>query len=993
MSSIIPAEQILKGSNAQRILELFGDSLSSSYISTYLEKYISESNKARLSKYNSNSLENNLNEDNLKKEIERLQLTQEKADDLVNLKKEYSKFSKDILIEERFEKIQPNPPHPIIGVGVDGSGSYPLNLTQETNDVRKIEYEAQTQTKWNPLSDGEDYLRESVKNVIFWQASNVGQLPIGSPVEVCSAVIQLLSPLDKTKTPLSFTSPFNGKEFLERRKEVSGLQYLIDGNLLEIDNKNITINGKKDFEKQKFVRFGLNGSSAGTILGVNIYLITANTAGTITPVKFQCENNLITNLLVSDPLVKLLNQIHDVESVQPANPKPTQRAAVLFLFTIFFEYGCYIFNMYNEYLIKKIGKSSNEILEFYKKANLSMFYNYILLINYALIRKFKIKNNSDEYYDPNDFIFVDESTADNTPPSSYSIKIIFKIARRIFPNEIKKSKEQKNMIRIYFKAELYTDSEWNVDADQFTRDKFPIAFNTDMDLRNPDKEIKDVDYDRTIGRLTSFLLQDNKGEIPKTGDAVITVGAPFQNEDVFKQTFESLDAYYDFIRNSKNVYKYYAELKIDIFRSSYTAEDIKKWYDLFMDRFKIIFTSYSNPGKQQNEILNVIDIVIQKYKEFRADELKFMDTKVASKKNNFDSSKERYRGIMSMRYGLAAEMVVKIAELTYLIYQGKHPGTPSIFIAELYSIKKNVDKKLEEETKKKLESVKAALYRKLGKNANKSLVLSNRTVTLKNLPPTPPIFTSIFNTALSQLGVSIQGISSQTPGVKEAGKNTISANLRIKIVNIKFWQDLRKLFSGRTILIPVAKTINNKFNDNEFYLVDIFKSVLFNQLKIFKITQNGVINKKLIDSVILNNSYIMMAANEIDLANPISWRCINYNNVAKLLQGEGTFKNIKTAMGAFFNLIANNSVLLKLMSVVIPPNSNITVGLIKYCNSIMKKELADCTILISRNQFAQTVQPQMGTLSGTSGIDLLSGLSYYQREGAVAKRTENIVIR
>ena len=697
--------------------------------------------------------------------------------------------------------------------------------------------------------------------------------------------------------------------------------------------------------------------------------------------------------MVSAPLVQLLTFIHDVDLLpQPANPNPTQRAAVLFLFTIFFEYGCYIFNMYNEYLIKKIGKSPNEILEFYKKANILMLYNYILLINYALIRKFKIKNNSDEYYDPNDFIFVDESIADNTPPS-YDRKIIFKIARRIFPNEIKKSKEQKNTIRIYFKQELYNDSEWNVDADQFTKDKFPIAFNTDMDLRNPDKEIKDVDYDRTIGRLTSFLLQDNKGEIPKTADQVITVGAPFQNEDVFKQTFESLDAYYDFIRNSKNVYKYYAELKIDIFRSSYTAKDINKWYNLFMDRFKTIFTSYSNPDAQKNEILKVIDIVIQKYKEFRSDELKYMDTKVASKKNIFDSSRERYRGIMSMRNGLAAEMVVKIAELTYLIYQGKHPGTPSIFTSELYSFKKKVDKELDEKTKKTLESVKAALYRKLGKNANQSLVLSNRTVTLNNLPPTPPYFTSIFNTALSQLGVSIQGISSQTPGVKEAGKIVIPANLRIKVENIKFWQDLRKLFSGRTILVPVAKTRNNKFNDNEFYLVDIFKSVLFNKLKIFKITQNGVINRKIIDSVILNNSYIMMAVNEFDLENPISWRCINYNNIAKLLQGERTFKNIKTTMGAFFNLIANNAVLLNLMSVVIPPNSNITVGLIKYCNSIMKKELSDCTILISRNQFAKTVQPQMGTLTGTSGIDLLNGLSYYKKDGVVAKRTENIVVR
>jgi hypothetical protein len=988
MSSIIPAEQILKGSNAQRILELFGDSLSSSYISSYLEKYISESNKARLSKYNSNSLETDLNDSNLKKEIERLQLTQEKADDLVNLKKEYSKFSKDILLEERFEKINPNKTTPIIGVGVDGSGSYPINFTQETNDIRKIEYEAQTQTKWNPLSDdGEEYLRESVKNVCLWQATNVAQFPIGSPVEVCSAVIQLLSPMKFKELPPTspvFPNQYTGKQILEKRKEINGLQYLIDGNLLEIDNKNITINGKKDFEKQIFVRFGMNGKNANVQLGVNINLITVANGSTSVP--FQC-NNSSSATLVSNEVLASLNIIHN----SPPNiiiPQQ-QRVAILFLFTIFFEYGCYIFNMYNEYLIKKIGKSSSVLLEFYKKANLLMFNNYILLINYALIRKFKIKNSNDEYYEPDDFIFVDDG--DGTGNLSYDRKMIFKTARRIFPNEIKKGK---STIRIFYKAELYSDPEWNVDIDEFTSDKFPIAFNTDMDLRNPGPipPIEDVDYDRTIGRLTSFLLQDN-GEIPKTGDKVITVGAPFQNEDVFKQTFEALDAYYDFIRNSKRIYKEYIELKLDIFRSSYTAKDINKWYNLFMDRFKITFTSYSNPEQQKNEILRIIDLVIREYKKCRADELKYMDTKVALKKNTFNSSKERYNGIMSMKYGLAAEMIIKIAELTFLIYQGKNPGTPSIFISELNSIKKNVDKENAEKTKKTLEAVKAALYRKLGKNANQSFVLSNRTVTLNNLPPTPPQFTSIFNTALSQLGISIQGISSQTPGVKEAGKIILPSNLRMKVENIKFWQDLRKLFSGRTILIPVAKTRNNKFNDNEFYLVDIFKSVLFNRLKIFKITQNGVINKKLIDSVILNNSYIMMASNEIDLANPVSWRCINYNSIAKLLQGEGTFKNIKTTMGAFFNLIANNSVLLKLMNVVIPPNSNITVGLIKYCNSIMKKELADCTILISRNQFAQTVQSQMGTLTGTSGIDLLSGLSYYQKEGAVTKRSENIVIR
>ena len=983
MSSIIPAEQILKGSNAREILELFGDSVSSSRISSYLDKLISEPNRSRLSKYNSNSLETDLNEDNLQTEIDRLQLTQEKADDLANLKKEYSKFSKDILIDERFEKIKQ---YTIIGVGVDGSGSYPLNFNQEKNDIRKIVLEATSQSKWNPLFDpGEEYLQESVKNVCLWQATNVAQFPIGSPVEVCSAVIQLLSPLKYTDLPINksgFPPQYTGKEIIEKRKEISGLQYLIDGNLLEFDNKNITINGKKDFEKQSFVRFGVNGKNTDQ----SIKLMRTPTDG----IMFQIDNNA-TSDLVSKSLTQFLTNIHNNQSTN--TNESDQRVAVLFLFTIFFEYCCYILNMYNEYLIKKIGKSSSELLEFYKKANLSMFYNYILLINYALIRKFKIKNNRDEYYDPSDFIFVDEVVAIGGNPLSYDIKITFKTARRIFPNEIKKTKEGKNNIRIYFKEELY--KQWNVDTNEFTRDKFPIAFNTDMDLKQSGTPsvIEDVDYERTIGRLTSFLLQDNKGEIPKAGEKVITVGAPFQNEDVFKQTFEALDTYYDFIRNSKKVYKDYIELKLDIFRSSYTAKDIQKWYNLFMDRFKIVFTSYSNPEQQQNEILRIIEQVILNYKQFRAEELKYMDTKYTVKKNTFDVSKERYRGIMSMKYGLAAEMIIKIAELTFLIYQSKNPGTPSIFISELYSIKKNIDKENAEKIKKTLETVKAALYRKLGKNANKSYSFSNKIVTINNLPRTPPFFTSVFNTALSQLGISIKGISSQTPGVRESGKNNLPANLRIKVENIKFWQDLRKLFSGRTILLPVAKTKNNQFNDNDFYLVDVFKSVLFNQLKIFKITQNGIINKKLIDTFILNNSYIMIATNDIELANPISWRCINYKNIAKLLQGDRNFKNIKIVMGAFFNLLANNSVLSNLMDIAIPPNSNITLGLIKYCNSIMKKEFKDCTIFISRTQFAQTVGPQMGTMTGTSGIDLVSGLSYNKREGVVSKKTENIVIR
>lgn len=982
MSNIIPAEQILKGTNAQEILELFGDSLTSASISAYM-KFIPEANKNRLSKYDSLSIETDINEDNLKKEIEKLKITQEKEIDLANLKTEYSKFSGDILTENRFEKIVPTT---IIGVGVDGSGNFPLNHAEENIDIRKIENEAQIQNKWNPLyDDGEDYLKESAKNVCFWHACNVAQLPIGTPVEICSAVIELLSPVKgrqyNTIKSIELRSPFNGKEFLERRPEINGLQYLVDGNTLEfeIENKNVIINGKKDFEKQNFQRFGLNGSKL-----VQIFLNCANTDKNT---KFQADDNKLLNEL-------LLTSLQTINKNEASNKFTEQRASVLFLFTIFFEYACYIFNIYNDFLIKKINKKSKEVIEYLKKANFYMFYNFILLINYSLIRKFKIKNKDDTYYDANDFIYVEESTTSNPNPLAYNknAKLLFKIARRISSNEIKMdSRELKNNIIIYFKQDLYKPGEWNVDESEFTRDNFPISFNTDIEVNSKNNDdIYDVNYEKTIKKLTSFLLQDNNGEIPKVGEnQVIAVGAPFQNQEVFKQTFEALDAYYDFIRISKRIYTEYAQQKIDIYRSSYTEKEIKKWYKLFMEKFTTIFTSYTNLNMQKTEALRVVDLVIAEYKKLRAEELRYMESKTTSKKNIFDTSNDRYRAIMRVKYGLAAEMIIKIAELTYLIYQSKNPGTPSIFISELYDIKSNVDKELYEKTKKLIESQRAILERKLGKNSTKTIKIPEIITGINNLPPTPAAFTAKFNSALSQYGFSIKGVSLQTPGARDI----LPVELRIKVENIKFWQDLRKLFNGRTILIPVAKTVNNRFNDNKFYLVDIFKSILYNKLKIFKITKNDVIDKKFIDSYIINNSYIMMTVSKTDLANPIAWRCINYNNISKLLTSDDTFINVKETRGAFFNLIANNSVLTNLMNVEIPPNSNITVGLIKYCNSIYKKELEYCTILISRQQFAQTVQSQLGTLSGTNGIDLISGNSYYKKTSIITKKTENIVIR
>lgn len=1013
---MIPAELILNKKNpkaAEMILEVLGDS---HIFIPRLKQTISASNNSKLSYYNKESIESDLNENNIEKEIKKLELTKEKAIDLTNLRNEYMKFSKDSFSHNRFQKINT----PIIpGVGVDGTGYHPTKYSDDNLAIRKIEEEASEVSKWNPSpGDGEDMLRESIKNVCFWQASNVGQLPIGSPVQVCSAVIELLSPVKTritTSEHIEFLDPsFTGKEFMKNREEIDGLRFLLDGNMFDIENKNILIKGVRNFENQRFKRFGRNGvDDIAAIKHVEINLVTeANNGSASVFVKLQTDKSSIVPTQVGAAKeFKMINKelrddylIKMIKDNPPKDEKKQQRGVILFLFTIFFEYGCYIFNLYNEYLINKVKKLSKDILDQLRRANYSMIGNFINLINYSIIRKFKIKDKFNEFYDARDFITVDEVTNVNTSLIT-NIRTLTKVIRRIRCDQIKLDKDgSKNKIRIFFKNDAYTDEGWNLDETEFSLDNFPIVFDTNMGVERiattaiETETFLDVDYRMTIERLTKFLLQDNNGVIPTTMDnKIIAVGAPFQNDEIFEQTFEALDAYYNFIEGSKQIYRQYTDLKLGIFRSGYPSNEIIKWRDYFLSKFYLIYTTITNPQKLQIENLKVVHTIMNEYKKNRKRELKLLDDKTLYENNKrrvlgnqmSDISREIYRSIISVKSGLAAEMIVRIAELTFNIYSSKNPGTPPIFISELQKKKAIYDAELAIEAKKIFDRQQIQINKKFGKgSAQLGLIGINNP-----LPPTPPQFMAMFGAAFPQLGISVQGGPTMgSPGA--IGRVNISLEQRLRVEQLKFWQDLRTIFSGRTILLPIAKLKNNNvFDDDEFYLLDVFRSMIFNKLSALQISENGRILPKLIDSKVLNNAYIMLSANTVDLGNPNSWRCINYKNISRLKKSDGSFRDIKKIRGIFFNLIANNSFLIEAMRVSIPAGSNISVGLVKYCNYAMKKELPNCNILISRQQFAQTVQQKMGSLSGTMGIDLISGMAYFEIGPYTQSRNSEIVVR
>jgi hypothetical protein len=1012
MISLIPATIILKNPNAQAILTILDDSLT--LVPTVIQS-IPVSNESKLSIYNKKSIDDDLNDSNLEEEIKKLETSKEKSKDLTNLKKEYEKFSKDTFSHNRFQTINTQN---IPGVGVDGSGFHPIKYYEENIAIKKIEEEASIPSKWNPSpGNGEEILKESVKNACFWQALNVGQLPIGSPVQVCSAVIELLSPIKdrlSASEHIEFLDPyFTGKDFIKNRPEIEGLRYLIDGNMFEIENKDILIKGVRDFENQRFKRFGRNGyNSDSDKPEVKIKLVVdgedtkpkelidlqTNQKSTRGPIVFK----MIGQNLRTDYLQKMIVD-------NPPEDKKRQRGVILFLFTIFFEYGCYIFNLYNEHLIKKLKKKSTDILNQYRRANYSMIANFINLINYSLIRKFKIKDQSGEFYDAIDFITVDQAESELAAYDTNKLTLT-KVIRRIRSDQIKiDKKEKKDFIRIFFKPNAYTDEDWNLDESEFSLDNFPIVFDTNMGIErlttssSGTEAFLDVDYRMSIERLTKFLLQDNNGEIPKTKNdngKIIAVGAPFQNDEIFEQTFEALDAYFDFIKGSKQIYKQYAELKLGIFRSGYPTRDIVENRDYFLSKYSLIYSTFTNPEIIDIEYLKVINFVMNEYKKNRQRELKLLDNKTFFENNKkrilgdrmSDISREEYRGILRVKYGLAAEMIIKVAELSYDIFLSRNPRAASNFKSLLKQKKAIYDAEVAIELKKIIDRQKIYINKKFGKGSAQLGLVG-----LNNIPPTPPQFMTMIGESFPQLGILVQsgqpmGQPMGQPGL--IGRIAISLEQRLKVEQLKFWQDLRTIFSGRTILLPIAKLkSNNIFDDNEFYLLDIFRSMIFNKLSAFQISDNGRISQRLVDAKVLNNAYIMLCANTVDLGNPNSWRCINYNNIARMKKLDGTFKDIKKIRGIFFNLIANNSFLIESMRVSIPAGSNTALGLVKYCNYAMKKELPKCNILISRQLFAETLQPKMGTFSGTMGIDLISGVAYFEMGPYTQSRNSDIVVR
>lgn len=982
--SYIPAEVFKDPATGIMVLEVI-DAITHIVPRQDPSSMISSSNRARLSAYNRRSLNKILNENNLEDEIKKLEKSKELFSEIAKVKNEYGKFSQNSnLIFNRFSNMKEKI---IRGVGVDGSGYFPINYTQERVAYAMIEDGADKYDAWPSYTgDEEDILKASCGNLVFWQASNMAQLPIGTPVEIVSAVIELTSPRKLGISDIKFETSLTGEELIRRRIECNNLKYLLEGNKLDLDDKsfkginifkNTNFRGFFRRDKQMKIKYNVHGVGAG---GDNI----------IEAQQKKVEDSKFINDNVSQELKDLFDETKNLYNSNGVDAVRAKNTAIMFIYMIFFLYGAYIYNMYDS-LIEQVKRKNNKILEDeYNKARLNMIRNYLKLINCAIVKFFGLDVEPTE-----ELIYASskETTETGDDNNALEYKKLQSVLQSIKPDDIKD-----NFVVGFLKNKNYKligNGKYRKEA--FSKDNYPIVF--EKDYATGSTSVLEINYRETVERLVRFLTLG--GEIPVVKGETVPVGAPMQNDEILEATSGALAGYYQEVSESKSIYINYMDLKINIFMAGLSSRDVVDLRDHLMNQFGLIGTTMSTQQQKDVACIKLVAQVMEQYKKLRKEEMRLTDDKTIiayGRRRELgdkleDYPRQVYRALKMVKAGTEAVVRLEVAKLTYALYQQRNPRTPMCgnFLPLLVEKAAKIDEGMNQELSRMMEKKMVDLERRYGSNAVKTIVKDMRLINLQSIPKPPENYMKTIGAMFASVGAKIPGMPVGTPMMGIPGgpasgpggpiaKKVLPLEQRLRIEQAKFWQDLRTAFNGKTILIPVARLKTGSiFDDGEFYMIDIFRSLMFNRIDAVRLTTGGKITPQVIFGRVQQRGYIMMTSQTQELGNPNQWRALNHNNVVKMLvrdEGVIKFKNIRKARGVFFNLIANGSFLVDSANISIPEASNVSLGLVRYCSNIVRKELTKCNILISRQQFGQTVQGRVDMLSGTKGIDMISGISY-----------------
>ena len=697
MTNYIPLE-LLKSPNAVSVLSMI-DVVSHIIPQEDPTSFISNINRKRMTRYDIEMLERNLNAvDTFDTQYKKFILIKNYTNNLDKARKEYALFYKN----RNFEYSRLGTYKIVQGVGCNGGGLFPDNYSKETEAVSIIHGDVARRGKW-PITgsmannmvapDKENHiLSQSIRGIIGWPSANFGNLSLGSPCQMISAIIGFTNSPDMM--------PITGEKFIQKRKECEGLRYLLDGNKHDMES---AYDGVYKFDKTSFRYFF---SATGAIAGGNNFIVLKcgpgiseiTSAGAATPpggdispvgpapsyipVNSRPVSTLQSTLILShrqqppqvndksifyiDPatattafaitdtsmkkaLIYMFDNIQDSVSM-----RKSRFGSIMLIYSMFYMYGIYIFRLY-EKMIKDL-KLDGDLKDKYMSANKKMLDSLLDYVNYMINKKFRIKQldsskdliiaSTKELTVRNKTTPADAAltttnilTPDHTIPAvaavagAGAVPAINHCLTELDPKEtlaaISRVKLEGLTGTIYIG---FKDPTIYESEDLFSDDTPYLKDNYPIVFT--DYTTCDViDYVPTFKRLYEFLSIGEEEEEPKVSDKVISLGAPLQNDEMIENLTRVLDAYYSTVANSRDTFLNYMDLKLNIFKSSVSSKTVSKLRDDLLKNFGLI-NMISQRELRDIKLIELAKEVMAKYEGFRRDELKLTDDKAIYKTRN-----------------------------------------------------------------------------------------------------------------------------------------------------------------------------------------------------------------------------------------------------------------------------------------------------------------------------------------------------------------------
>lgn len=690
-------------------------------------------------------------------------------------------------------------------------------------------------------------------------------------------------------------------------------------------------------------------------------------------------------------------------------------SSIMLIYSMFYMYAMYMYRLYEKMIVDL--KVEGELKERYAKANKNMRDSLLDYVNFMINKKFKINDKN-----PKDLIIVstkekliwdaskrtaediptNELIPDRTIPSSKPKGATgpappnISHYRTVLDEKDKKTAmdsitltELKDTVYVGFKNSNYYTNPNNFISDDtpYKQDNYPIVF---LDYSTCDQ----IDYVKTSKRLYDFLSIGEEDEEPKIDDKIISLGAPLQNEDSLVNLTRVLDTYYSTVASSRDTFISYMDLKLNIFKSSVSSKTVAKIRDDLLRKFGLI-NMISQRELRDVKLVELAEEVKAKYETYRANELKLTDDKAIYKtRNSVKNSginafiKEQSRFMKKLKQGTYAIINLEVAKLTHQLFLNKNPtsGLGTVFVNTLNTEAKKVDDEMDKELRELIARKTNNIAQKYGSNALKHTA-NIHLLRFSDIPKTPATYLSSIHSLYTSLSRGSSRVPSGIIGGPASGishpfqKSILTSEQKIRVSMTQFWKDMKLSFNGKTLYLPAIKISSSKgisvFNDSNFYMIDIFNSMILSRLIAIKLYP---INPKTIYAKLNRTGYLMLSAITDDLSNPDRWMAVDFRHFARMLKpdGSGAFRRMAQGRSDFFNLIANNGYLISMMNNSIPAVSQTSKALTSYCSKLLKKNLGNCSLFISQPQFAQNVQSKMDMFESTKGIDLMSGYSFYE---------------